>query len=214
MLWNIVSYQMLNNDVLELILDIPAILPYKPGQRALLSYNEPSAPLKRAYSIAEYKIIGDHCQITLAIKLFETSKSSAHLRWFKVWDSVEVGGIFGHFVLHETDNPKIFIWTGTGLVPLIAMANATSGAKKLYFSVSHKSDLFYQDRIQNIVWLQSSIHVSREQVEGCEQGRIDISVESFVPETEFYICWSPTSVTAFAETLKSRWYQNIYTEQY
>lgn len=214
MLATIVSHKMLNHDVLELILDIPEILPYQPGQRVLISYNNPEAPLKRAYSIAEYKIIDKHCQVTLAIKLSETSKSSAHLRWFKVGDEVEISGIFWHFTLHETTDPKIFIGTWTGLVPLIAMANASKSDKRLYFSVSYKSDLFYIDRINNIANLQSHIHVSREEVEGCEPGRVDLSAESFPPETEFYICWSPVSVMAFTEALKSRWYKNIYTEQY
>lgn len=106
--------------------------------------------------------------------------------------------------MQDTENPKIFIGTGTGLVPLIAMANVVASDKKLYFSVSHKSDLFYVDRIQNIANLQSHIHVSREEVEGCEPGRIDLTAESFPETTEFYICGNPAVVTAFAETLQSR----------
>ena len=69
MLANILSYIMITPDVVELILDIPSILPYKPGQRALLSYADTTPPLKRAYSIVNYKVVGEHCQITLSIKL-------------------------------------------------------------------------------------------------------------------------------------------------
>ena len=214
MLWHIVSYQMLNHDVVEIKIQLPQIISYKPGQWALIDYKVSEQPLKRAYSIAEYKIVDQNCEITLAIKLLEGSKSWWYLKIAKQWDDIEVVGIFWHFVLQDNENPKVFIGTWTGLVPLIAMANMTTSDKKLYFSVSHKSDLFYIDRIQNIANLESHIHVSREEVEGCEPGRIDLTAASFPENTEFYICWNPAVVTAFAETLQSRWYQKIYTEKY
>lgn len=214
MLWNIVSYQMLNHDVLEIKIQLPQIIPYKSGQRVLIDYKTPDQPLKRAYSIAEYKIVDQSCQITLAIKLLEGSKSWWYLRNFKQWDNLEVVWIFWHFILQDTENPKVFVWTWTWLVPLIAMANDTKSDKKLYFSVSYKSDLFYIDRIRNISNLESHIHVSRELAEGCEPGRIDLSTETFPENTEFYLCWNPATVTAFADNLQSRGYKNIYTEKY
>lgn len=214
MLSKIIAYKMLNHDVVEIQLQLPQILPYKPGQRALIDYKDPDQPLKRAYSIAEYKIVDQSCQITMAIKLLEWSKSWWYLRQKKQGDDLEVVGIFWHFFLQETENPKVFIGTGTGLVPLIAMATETKVQKKLYFSVSHKSDLFYVDRIQNIANLESHIHVSREEVEGCEPGRIDLSAASFPENTEFYLCGNPAVVTSFADTLQSRGYKHIYTEKY
>ncbi len=214
MLWTIISYQMLNHDVVEITLKLPQVLAYKPGQRALIDYKDPEQPLKRAYSIAEYRIVDQGCQITMAIKLLEWSKSWWYLKQKKQGDELEVVGIFWHFFLQETDNPKVFIGTWTGLVPLIAMANETNVQKELYFSVSHKSDLFYVDRIKNIANLSSHIHVSREEVEGCEPGRIDVSAVSFPENTEFYLCWNPAVVTSFADILQSRGYTHIYTEKY
>lgn len=214
MIGKIISYQMLNHDVVEIVFELPEVLKYKPGQWALIDYKDAEQPLKRAYSIAEYKIVAQGCQITLAIKMLEGSKSWWYLRKLKQGDELEVVWIFWHFVLQDNENPKVFIGTGTGLVPLIAMANATKSQKKLYFSVSHKSDLFYIDRIQNIANLESHIHVSREEVEGCEPGRIDLSAASFPENTEFYICWNPTVVNSFVDILQSKWYKNIYTEKY
>lgn len=214
MLGKIISYQMLNRDVVEITLQLPEIIAYKPGQRVLIDYKDPEQPLKRAYSIAEYKVVDQSCQVTLAIKLLGGSKSWAYLRNLKQGDGLEVVGIFWHFVLQENNNPKVFIGTGTGLVPLIAMANATKTNKKLYFSVSYKADLFYVDRIKNIANLESHIHVSREWAEGCEAWRIDIETISFSKDTEFYICGNPSVVTIFADTLQSRWYKYIYTEKY
>lgn len=214
MLSKIIWYQMLNHDVLELKLEIPQIFTYKPWQRVLIDYKDPEQPLKRAYSIAEYRIADQNCQVTLAIKLLEWSKSWWYLRNAKQWDSLDVVWIFGHFVLQETDNPKVFVWTWTWLVPLIAMSNMTKSNKSLYFSVSYKKDLFYVDNIKKISDLKSYIHISREQVDWCELGRIDLSKESFMENTEFYLCWNPTIVTAFVDELQSRGYKYIYTEKY
>lgn len=66
---------MLNHDVVEIKIQLPQILSYKPGQWALIDYKVSEQPLKRAYSITEYKIVDQNCEITLAIKLLEGSKS-------------------------------------------------------------------------------------------------------------------------------------------
>lgn len=212
---SIVSYTMLNHNVLELVLHIPKELPYKPGQRILIDYKDVDQVLKRAYSIVEYKTDDQWCLITLAIKIIEWSKSIWYLKKAKMGDTLEVIGVFGNFILQETDNPKVFIGTGTWLAPLIAMAEATPIVNKiLYFSVSYISDLFYVDRIQKIRNLKSHIHVSRELSENYIFGRINLSWEEFPENTEFYLCGNPKIVSSFAENLQTRWYQNIYTEKY
>ncbi len=214
MLATIVSYTMITEDVLELILDMPEIIPYKPWQRALLSYTIDNIPVKRAYSIVEYLSQSDHCQITLSIKLLPGGKWSEYLKTKKIGDTLDIAGIYGHFVLQDTPNPKVFIGTWTGIAPLISMAKTSQAPQKLYFSVSYAKDLFYADKIRKISSLESHIHVSREWVEWCEEWRIDISTTEYPKESEFYICWSPSSVNAFAEILKNKGYTNIYIEKY
>jgi ferredoxin-NADP reductase len=75
MIGKIISYQMLNHDVVEIIFELPEVLKYRPGQWALIDYKDAEQPLKRAYSIAEYKVVAQGCQITLVIKMLEGSKS-------------------------------------------------------------------------------------------------------------------------------------------
>lgn len=205
---------MITYDVLEIMIKTHQVMPYKPGQRVLLDYKDPGQQVKRAYSIVKYDSGDRGCEFTLAIKLLEWGKWSSYLRNMTTGDSIEVVGIFGHFFLQDTGNPKVFIGTGTWLVPLIAMANATYSPKKLYFSVSYKADLFYLDRIHDIPNLEYHIHVSREQVPWCEPGRINLSAEEFPEDTEFYICGGPAIVTDIADILQQRGFKNIYTEKY
>ena len=83
----------------------------------------------------------------------------------KLGDTIEVSGIYGMFVLQETPNPKVFVATGTGIAPIISMANTTSAPKMLYFSVSYAKDLFYAEKIRQIPNLESHIHITREKIE-------------------------------------------------
>lgn len=211
----ITSLTMLNHDVLELKVEIPGHMTYKPGQWALIWYPKSEQALKRAYSIVEYKELKDSSEFTFAIKLLPDGKWSQQLKWSKVWDILDFGGVFGHFVLQDTSNPKVFIGTGTGLAPLISMAEHTIQANKiLYFSVSYEKDLFLLDCINQIPNLEKHIHVSREEVLWCEPWRIDPNLFTYSQDTEFYLCGKPDTIIAFKDILIKKWYTHIYTETY
>jgi NAD(P)H-flavin reductase len=69
--------------------------------------------------------------------------------------------------LQDTDSPKVFIGTGTGLVPVYNMAKSTTATNKtLIFSVPYKSELFYEDKIKNIPDLKHEIYITREEAPG------------------------------------------------
>lgn len=67
----------------------------------------------------------------------------------------------GHFVLRDTDSPKVFIGTGTGFAPLYFMLKsllskstkhkAQSKKKEVFFlfGVRDSSDVFYQDQLSD-----------------------------------------------------------------
>lgn len=205
---------MLTDDVLELVVRLTETPTFRSGQRALITCKLESEIVKRAYSIVNYKNIEGGSEITFAIKILPDGKGSQFLKKLTIGDKLEINGIFWHFVLQETDAPKVLIGTGTGIAPLISIAETTNTQKILYFSVSYEKDLFYKDRIKAIPELESHIHVSRETVLGCEEGRIDLSTPKFLPESEFYLCGKPETVKLFKEILTQRWFTKIYTEMY
>lgn len=214
MIAKVISFTMMTSDVVELILSITETPVYHPGQRALLTCTSAEEQVKRAYSIVNCKRVDDETHLTFAIKILPDGKATQMIKTFKIWDNISIDGVFWHFVLQDTTAPKVFIGTGTGIAPLIAMAEATQAPKTLYFSVSHETDLFYKDRIKAIPNLVSHIHVSREEVADCEPGRIDITTEEFLPESEFYLCGKPDTVTAFKAILVEKEFTKIYTEMY
>lgn len=114
-------------------------------------------------------------------------------------------GVFGEFLLQETDAPKIFIATGIGLTPLINMAkHSESKQKKLYFSVREAKDIFYEDRIKEIHDLSYEIHTTQEEVPGYIFGRLDIDKADIDPNAEIYVCGKPEVVDAIIQALKAK----------
>jgi oxidoreductase FAD-binding domain len=56
------------------------------------------------------------------IKLLENGQGSNQLKSLQVGDEVGLEGPNGHFTLKATDNPKVFLSTGSGLAPCYRMA--------------------------------------------------------------------------------------------
>jgi hypothetical protein len=62
--------------------------------------------------------------------------------------------------------------------------------------------------------LKVHIHLSKEKLPWYNFWRIDLSKLKFEPDSEFYICWNPQTVTFFIDTLKSMWFTKIYSEKF
>jgi len=75
---------MLTPHVLEMILEVPEILPFVPGQWALLGYEDSEGAFKRAYSLVHYEVVGHTTHMTFCIKLLENGRGSSILKNKKV----------------------------------------------------------------------------------------------------------------------------------
>ncbi len=210
----IISYKMLNDDILEMILEIEGKLEFKPWQRALIWYQDEQWEFKRAYSIADHQVDWQKTLITLCIKLLEKWRWSTILRDTKQSDELAWWGIWGHFVLQENNTDKVFIWTGTGLVPIYNMAKNCNSNKTLIYSTPYQKEIFYEDKIKNITDLKYEIHITREEIQGYKFGRFDLDSYDFDNQTEFYICGNPHMVKATVEKLKELWMTKIFFEQF
>lgn len=206
---------MLTDEMLELKLETSKIESL-PGQWMFINYLGLEKPIKRAYSIANSETKGEVSILTFLIKLLENGQGSNQLRSLQIGDEVELEGPNGHFTLKNTQNPKVFLSTGSGLAPCYRMAKEDqSWSKKwFFFSVSYEKDLFYTKEIKALNIEETHISISREEVEGYEKGRIQIDEIDFAPETEFYICGVPLMVKDFMTKLRARGYSNIYVEAY
>lgn len=109
----------------------------------------------RAYSILEL----DWKKIVLIIKKRELND---WWRWWSkmicelnIWDSIKWVWPAGHFLLKENNKNKLFIWTGTWLVPLYNMIvsqlnNNKDVLVKFIFWVRSKEDIFYIEELEKL----------------------------------------------------------------
>ncbi len=210
----IIDHQKLTENVIELTVEIHQTLNVIPGQWALFIFKDNIWSFQRAYSIVDQNIHKEKTILIFAIKLLEDGRWSNILKKISINDDITIRWINGHFILQDTQSPKVFVWTGVGIVPVLNMAKYCITKKQLYFSVSNKRDLFYEDKIKTIPGLTSEIYISRESLLKYQTWRIDFTKKHFTLDTEFYICWNPVAVNDIIEKLKYLWYKNIYSEKF
>lgn len=191
----------------------------------------------RAYSILriEWK------KIVLIIKKRELDEWG---RWWSkiicelnIWNELKWVWPAWHFTLNQNNKWKLFIWTGTWLVPLYNMLvseleNNTDNNVHLLFWIREQEDAFYIKNLERLKNKYSNfdfnIYISR--VKDLHQFKMDNlwdKVNSWYTTNfltknnlkwfeEFYICWAPTMIESSVDKLKKLHFneENIYFEKY
>jgi ferredoxin-NADP reductase/rubredoxin/DMSO/TMAO reductase YedYZ heme-binding membrane subunit len=208
----IMEKNMLNPTTLELVIETEKSLESKPGQFMSFLWEDENGKFPRSYSIAKQ----EEKRFTFLIKIGKWGRGADLLRKAKVWDTMKVRNIAGRFILENTESPKIFIATGTGLAPIYRMIRSipTWVEKSLYFSVATASDLFYTQELRSIPDLHLHICTTREEHVECHFGRIDVDAIEATPDTEWYLCGNPAMVKEAREKLTKRRFTKVYSEEF
>lgn len=140
------------------------------------------------------------------------------LKW--VWPA-------GHFLLQENNKNKLFIWTGTWIVPLWNQINWSlkeniDYKSKLLFWLKTKDDVFYEEELKKLKEKNKNfdydICLSRENLDLYHKWyTVDLIDKNTIKEfEEFYICWAPAMIDSTIEKLKNLWVseENIFFEKY
>jgi len=144
-----------------------------------------------------------------------------------VWDIFKAVWPVGHFVLQENDDNKLFIGTGTGIVPLYnqvtsALKQGNAYQVQLVFWVRTKQDLFYIDTLRQLEQEYDNfllkVCVSREEVSECHKWYVtdNIDINTTDIYKEFYICGMPKMIDSCEAKLKELWIpeEKIFFERY
>ncbi|MBX9809616.1 rubredoxin [Candidatus Gracilibacteria bacterium] len=209
---NIISKTYLNPTTIELVIETEKKHKSIPGQFVGFFWEDEEGIFQRSYSIVKQ----DKNQLTFTIKLDPFGRGARILEKLIIGDKVRINGVFGNFLLQKSENPKIFIATGTGLAPIYNMmlSLAPETQKILYFSVATEGELFYIDKLKNIKNLDLHIHITRENIDGYESGRVDVNSIESSPETEWYLCGNPKMVTEAVQKLQQRGFTKIFKEEF
>lgn len=191
----------------------------------------------RAYSILRV----EWDMIILIIKKREINE---WWRWWSkficelnIWESLKGVWPAGHFKLKQNTNNKLFIWTGTWLVPLYNMINyelITNNENKVLFIfwVREQEDIFYIKELKELKLKYNNfdyeIYISRvKDLHGFKLEYQCNNINSWYTTNyltknnikdfqEVYICWAPTMIESSVEKLKKLDFNedNIYFEKY
>lgn len=208
----IVKIDYLTLDVIQLQIDTKKEFSFVSWQFMTFVFQDEEGEFNRSYSIASkvWNIF------TFLIKIKPDWRAWKIWPNLKVWDTINFSNISWNFILLDTQNPKIFIATWTGLAPIYNMIlNLPENIKKtLYFWVSNLKDLFYIDKLEKIKNLKLNIYLSKEEVEWYNFWRMNFSKYDFEKDSEFYICWNPWLVEAVKKSLNEKWFEKIFSEEF
>lgn len=104
----VINHRHLADKVLEYTVEIHQELVVIPGQRLLLSLEDTNGTFNRAYSVVDWEIDDGRTLLTFVAKIIG-GRGTSVLATVKIGDTLHVKGIYGKFILHPTDAPKVFI---------------------------------------------------------------------------------------------------------
>ena len=232
--FKLINKKNLTHNVFEMIFEWEKNLTMKPGQfiTFLLDWL-----WWRAYSILRI----DWNKIILIIKKRELAEWwrgwSKLICELNIWDSLRWVWPAWHFTLKENNHNKLFIWTGTWLVPLYNMILSELKEQKnnkvyFIFWVREQEDIFYIDKLEKFkkeyTNFNYSIYISRakdlhEFELKYKNSKINswyttnyLIEENIKEYNEFYICWAPMMIESSVEKLKKLNIneESIYFEKY
>ena len=214
----------LTADVFELHFECSEDFEIKPGQ--FVTFILPKIG-GRAYSILEQNW-------NKTILIIKRVNEENGWRWgsificdSQIWDVLNWVWPAGHFVLKETDNNKLFIWTWTGLVPLYNQIIAGLERWDIWrytfiFWVRTREDLFYLDQFSELTRkyknFSCGLYLSREESDVTEKWYVtDFLIEKNTSQyDEAYICWMPVMVDSAVDKLQKSGMkkESIFSEKY
>jgi len=225
----------LTHDVYELEFKSDSICTMKAGQFITFLIDKIGG---RAYSILKVNTNS----IILIIKKRELENGwrwwSKYICELNIWDKLNWVWPAWHFLLKDNDKNKLFIWTGTWIVPLYNMISSALENKAKYnihltFWVRTEKDLFYIEELEKLKKDNENFdyHVYISRVKDLHEFKLNhpskticsgyttnyITEKNIKDFWEVYICWAPAMIESTVEKLEKLWlksWENIFYEKY
>lgn len=208
---NLIKKDYLTEDVIELTFKTDWFTATA-GQYVSLQMEDWKWKFNRQYSITHFS----ENSFTLTIKLLEDWRWSKVLKKIKTWKTLNFLWGLWRFILKNTEKEKVFIWTGTGLSPIISMLENTNEQvkKTVIFWVRNKSELFYEDLLQSFKNTEIKIYLSQDKTEDYNYWRVTEEIKNINNDAEVYICGNPNMTDSVVQWLTNQWHskENIYSE--
>jgi len=207
----VIEQSLLTPSITRLTVELDQGLPFQPGQHALIALG--SLPgVTRSYSFAAAPRAEP--VVEFHVRHVPGGEFTSHVANHDlVGETVLVDGPLGDFILREAEDPLLFVTTGTGLAPVLAMleAAAKAGDRRsvtLLHGARTREDLYALDRIDQIArqWRGAFRFVpvlsAPEPDWDGARGRVTDHLDGLVgAEIDAYLCGVPAMVDEVAARL-------------
>jgi len=216
----LVKKTQITDTVFEMVFESSEEITFIPGQYLAMDIDEHQ---KRMYSILGV----DGNRVTLVIDIKPGGDAS------KLFEKVEVGFEtkimypMGDFMLQSNDNPKLFIASGTGIVPLIAMIKQEMKKDLKYkpvllWGLRYDKDNYLERYLETEAGNGLTAKLCITRPSGNYDGYVgrvtsaikELSFELPLQQYEVYICGSKEMVKSTDEDLKNLGVDKIFMERY
>lgn len=193
----------LSDKAFEIELLRPDGLRWLPGQRIQLSWEG----LEREYTPVS---IPGGASLRLCVRRVPGGTFSTFLTEASVGTNLGLSGPFGYFLYQPSGHWPVFIATGTGVAPFVAMAASGVTGFTLLHGVSAPEELYYADRLRTAAGRYlpcvSRIPAGRFSDREIFPGRVTDFVRSLLTEGiyDFYLCGSGGMITEVISIVDER----------
>lgn len=132
----------LSEKTFEAVLSRPAGFEFTPGQRIRLRHQS----YDRDYSLVNGS---DDTNLVLCVRSVSGGKFSPLLATAAIGTPFNFTGPQGYFVYRASTRPPVFVATGTGIAPFVALARSGVGNYLLLHGVRAEKDLYYASLLRS-----------------------------------------------------------------
>ena len=142
-------------------------------------------------------------RITLAIKRYDDGTASVYMHEREVGDTITLGELGGNLTLRDTDRDVVFVSTGTGITPMIAMLKqyleVGTGEVHFFYGENNQENVMYRETLDQLAAEHDELSVlyslSDEEWAGPTghvQDHLDDRLDGL--DRDFYVCGVPGMV--------------------
>lgn len=184
---------------------------FEPGQ--VLSLTTTSSISPRLYSIASGV---DDSYLAILFDVKPIGELSPRLSQLKAGDFVHISMPYGSFI--ATDEPAVWIATGTGVAPFISMAKSGNASNKMLVQGARSVEqLYFASLFETTNDLSYIRCTSQDEAANCYKGRLTSYLReapSLPLNEKYYLCGNPLMVNEVRDLLidKGIPFDNILSE--
>jgi Flavodoxin reductases (ferredoxin-NADPH reductases) family 1 len=195
---------------------------YQPGQHTVISFEQDGDTVKRPYTPVN---LPGTDTLALAIKRYEDGTASTWMAERSVGDPLTLTELTGNLHLRDPERDVVFLSTGTGITPMIAMLKQYlregTGQVAFLYGERTQEDIMFRETLDHLSadhdTLQVLYSLSHEEWSGPTghvQTHLDEALGDAFDDPHYYICGIPPMVVDTEERLQDRGVEEgrIFTE--